>query len=286
MKYFRKLPSGPSGVPNVGNEHITMYWDEEHPYRINAGTKFDSKLHVKTAITMWSLRQHRQFRVVESKLRRWHAVCKYPARMTEDGVAIISETDAEKTNEYSWEVSVTQWAHDDMWEIRKWVERHSCEGHRNDRGHVNFSSSMTALCIRHQLLKNAEYKAAAVRNFVHDKFHVSRNPGTIFEWKHNELLSQGRNKVFYYVFWALGTAIHAFQECQPVLTIDETHLRGRFKGKLLVACGVDANKKTLTIAYAVVDEETGESWQWFLYHVRIHVVKYQREVCIISDRHK
>ncbi|XP_042025748.1 uncharacterized protein LOC121772630 [Salvia splendens] len=172
LKYFRRLPSDPSEVPEVGNEHNTMCWDEAHPYRINAGTKFDSKLHVKTAITMWSLRQHRQFRVVKSKLRRWHAVCKYSAGRTEDGVAIISKIDAEKTNECSWEVSVTQRAHGDMWEIRKWVGRHSCEGHRNDRGHANFSSSMIALCIRHQMLKNAEYKAAAVRNFVHDRFHV------------------------------------------------------------------------------------------------------------------
>ncbi|XP_042058817.1 uncharacterized protein LOC121803156 [Salvia splendens] len=127
-----------------------------------------------------------------------------------------------------------------------------------------------------ELLKNAEFSAAAVRNFVHDKFHVVvsykkawyaqrraleivfggweesfrdlpsymlelqyRNPGTIVEWRHNELLSQGRTKVFYYVFWALGPAIHAFQD-----------------------------------------------WEWFLNHVRIHVVKYEREVCIISDRHK
>ncbi|XP_042005770.1 uncharacterized protein LOC121754488 [Salvia splendens] len=217
---------------------------------------------------------------------------------TEDGTAIISETDAEKANECRWEVSVTYMAHDDMWENRKWRGRHSREGHRNDRGHANFSSPMIALCIRHQLLKNAEFSAAAVRNFVHDKFHVVisykkawyaqrraleivfggweesfrdlpsymlelqyRNPSTIVEWRHNELLSQGRTKVFYYVFWALGPAIHAFQECQPVLTIDGTHLRGRFK-------------------------ETGDSWEWFLDHVRIHVVKYEREVCIISDRHK
>ncbi|XP_042067415.1 uncharacterized protein LOC121810735 [Salvia splendens] len=89
----------------------------------------------------------------------------------------------------------------------------------------------------------------------------SRNAGTIVEWRHNELLSHGCNKVFYYVFWALGPAIYAFQEYQPVLTIDGTHLRGRFK-------------------------ETGDSWEWFLDHVRIHVVKYQREVCIISDKHK
>ncbi|XP_042027176.1 uncharacterized protein LOC121774330 [Salvia splendens] len=217
---------------------------------------------------------------------------------TEDGTAIISETDSEKANECRWEVSVTHMAHDDMWEIRKWRGRHSCEGHRNDRGHANFSSPMIALCIRHQLLKNAEFSAAAVRNFVHDKFHVVisykkawyarrraleivfggweesfrdlpsymlelqyKNPGTIVEWRHNELLSQGRTKVFYYVLWALGPAIHAFQECQPVLTIDGTHLRGRFK-------------------------ETGDNWEWFLDHVRIHVVKYEREVCIISDRHK
>ncbi|XP_042024773.1 uncharacterized protein LOC121771938 isoform X2 [Salvia splendens] len=271
LKYFRKLPSGRTEVPEVGNERSTMYWDEEHPYRINGGTKFDSKLHVKTAITMWSLRQHRQFRVVESKLRRWHAVCKYPNGRTEDGTAIISETDADKANECRWEVSVTHMAHDEMWEIRKWRGRHSCEGHRNDRGHANFSSPMIALCIRHQLLKNAEFSAAAVRNFVHDKFHVVvsykkawyarrraleivfggweesfrdlpsymlelqyRNPGTIVEWRHNELLSQGRTKVFYYVFWALGPAIHAFQECQPVLTIDGTHLRGRFKGSCIL----------------------------------------------------
>ncbi|XP_042016339.1 uncharacterized protein LOC121764369 [Salvia splendens] len=34
------------------------------------------------------------------------------------------------------------------------------------------------------------------------------------------------------------------------------------------------------------DSETGDSWEWFLDHVRIHVVQYEREVCIISDRHK
>ncbi|XP_047943013.1 uncharacterized protein LOC125189827 [Salvia hispanica] len=300
-----------------------MYWDERHPYRIGMGTKFDSKLHVKTAMTMWSLWHQRQFKVVESKLRRWHAVCKFPAGTTEDGIAIISETDAEKANECSWEVSVTQRAHDDLWEIRKWVRRHTCEGHRVNRGHANFSSAMIALCIRHQIQEDVSFKASNIKTYIHERFNVvisykkawyarrkaleivfggweesfrqlpsymlelqSQNPGTIVEWKHNELLSHGRKKVFNYGFWAFGAAIHAFQLAQPVLTIDGTHLRGRFKGKLLVACGVDANKKCLPIAYAIVDEETGDSWTWFLKHVRIHVVKYQREVCIISDRHK
>ncbi|XP_042056146.1 uncharacterized protein LOC121800695 [Salvia splendens] len=209
LKYFRRLPSGPS----------------------------------ETAITMWSLRQHQQFRVVESKVRRWHAVCKYPAGRTEDGTAIISETDAEKANECRWKVSVTHMAHDDMWEIRKCYKK-------------AWYAQRRALEI---VFGGWEESFRDLPGYMLELQY--RNPGTIVEWRHNELLSQGRTKVFYYVFWALGPAIHAFQECQPVLTIDGTHLRGRFK-------------------------ETGDSWEWFLDHVRIHVVKYEREVCIISDRHK
>ncbi|XP_047961416.1 uncharacterized protein LOC125206171 [Salvia hispanica] len=325
LKFFRKLPSRPSGVSDdvVDNEHNNLYWDEKEPHRIVLGTKFDSKLHVKTAITMWSLWQEKQFKVVESKLRRWHAVCKFPAGTTATGIGIISTTDAEKARECKWEVSVTQRAHDDMWEVRKWVGRHTCVGHRANRDHANFSSAMIALCIRHHVRQCADFKVFSIIADVQDRFGVSisykkawyakrkaiefvyggweesfrqlpsymfelqsQNPGTIVEWKHNELLSQRRTNVFNYVFWAFGPAIHAFQKAAPVLTIDGTHLRGRFKGKLLVACGFDANKTCLPIAYAVVDEETNDSWSWFLDHVRTHVVKYEREVCIISDRHK
>ncbi|XP_047952484.1 uncharacterized protein LOC125198079 [Salvia hispanica] len=277
------------------SELVALYWDEKEPHRIVLGTKFDSKLHVKTAITMWSLWQEKQFKVVESKLRRWHAVCKFPAGTTATGIGIISTTDAEKARE--------------------------C--HRANRDHANFSSAMIALCIRHHVRQCADFKVFSIIADIQDRFGVSisykkawyakrkaiefvyggweesfrqlpsymfelqsQNPGTIVEWKHNELLSQRRTNVFNYVFWAFGPAIHAFQKAAPVLTIDGTHLRGRFKGKLLVACGFDANKTCLPIAYAVVDEETNDSWSWFLDHVRTHVVKYEREVCIISDRHK
>ncbi|XP_047961717.1 uncharacterized protein LOC125206510 [Salvia hispanica] len=297
LKFFRELPSHPFGVSDdvVDNEHIDLYWDEKEPHRIVLGTKFDSKLHVKTAITMWSLWQDKQLKVVESKLRRWHAVCKFPAGTTATSIGIISTTNAEKSMECKWEISVTQRAHDDTWEVRKWVGRHTRVGHRANRDHANFSSAMIALCIRHHVRQCADFKVFSIIADVQDRFGVSisykkawyakrksHNAGTIVEWKHNELLSQRRTNVFNYVFWAFGPAIHAFQKAAPVLTIDGTHLQGRFKGKLLVACGFDANKTCLPIAYAVVDEETNDSWSWFLDHVRTHVVKYEREVCIIS----
>ncbi|XP_047939866.1 uncharacterized protein LOC125187339 [Salvia hispanica] len=137
---------------------------------------------------------------------------------------------------------------------------------------------MIALCIRHHVQQYADFKVFSIIADVQDRFGVSisykkawqlpnymfelqsQNPSTIVEWKHNELLSQRRTNVFNYFFWAFGLAIHAFQKTAPVLTIDGTHLRGRFKGKLFVACGFDANKTCLSIAYAVVDEETNDSW--------------------------
>lgn len=256
--------------------------------------KFQSKLHMKSAVTLWHVRRHRYFKVVESKLRRWHVVCKKSFGVDVDTDDEENLTEAEQVNKCTWEVSVTQRKHDDMWKIRKWKERHSCEGHRNNRGHANLSSSMIVVCILHQLEEDDEFKASSVRKFVADRVDVaitykkawyarrkaieivfggweesfrqlpsymtelqSQNPGTIVEWKYNELLSQGSSKVFHYVFWALGPAIHAFQ--LPALTIDGTHLRGRLRDKLLVACCFDANHNCLPIAYAVVDEETNDT---------------------------
>lgn len=45
----------------------------------------------------------------------------------------------------------------------------------------------------------------------------------------------------------------------------------------------------MPVAFAIVDEETNESWFWFLQQFRAHVrdsTKNDGELCVISDRHK
>ena len=61
---------------------------------------------------------------------------------------------------------------------------------------------------------------------------------------------------FKYVFWAFRPAIAAFHLCRPVISVDGTHLKGSYKGKMLVAVTKDANNYILPLAYAIVDEET------------------------------
>jgi transposase-like protein len=52
-----------------------------------------------------------------------------------------------------------------------------------------------------------------------------------------------------------------------MIRFDGTHIASQFKMNLLVASGVDANGKTLPLAWALVPIENG-SWQrWFLKHL-------------------
>ena len=66
--------------------------------------------------------------------------------------------------------------------------------------------------------------------------------------------------IFKYVFWAFAPSIVGFAHCRPVISIDGTHLYGKYKGKLLIAMATDANNKIFPLAFVVVDDETRASW--------------------------
>ncbi|RVW71050.1 hypothetical protein CK203_057850 [Vitis vinifera] len=65
---------------------------------------------------------------------------------------------------------------------------------------------------------------------------------------------------------------------------DELFKGLRFERKLLIATSIDANGHIFPLAFAIVEEESSDSWSWFLYTLRTQVT--QREgICFISDRH-
>ena len=70
--------------------------------------------------------------------------------------------------------------------------------------------------------------------------------------------------IFNYVFWAFTPSTVGFAHCRLVISIDGTHLYGKYKGKLLIAMATNANNEIFPLAFAVVDDETRASWGWFL----------------------
>ena len=67
--------------------------------------------------------------------------------------------------------------------------------------------------------------------------------------------------LLHYVFWSFGPCISGFKYCKLVISIDGTHLYGKYQEKLLVAMATDANNKVFPLAFTVVDCELGSSWR-------------------------
>ncbi|XP_025653258.1 uncharacterized protein [Arachis hypogaea] len=89
---------------------------------------------------------------------------------------------------------------------------------------------------------------------------------------------------FHWMFWTFPPCIEAFRHCKPLVSIDGTHLYGKYGGTLLLAIAQDGNSNILPVAFALVEGENAESWSYFISNLRRHVTP-QQGILVISDRH-
>ncbi|CAH9087566.1 unnamed protein product [Cuscuta europaea] len=110
------------------------------------------------------------------------------------------------------------------------------------------------------------------------------NPGTVVHLQSQQAGTPDTSE-FRRMFWSFKASIDGFRFCLPVVSVDGTHLYGKYKGVLLVVVAMNANREIFPLAYAVVESENADSWSWFFARVMRDVVGNHRSVCIISDRH-
>ena len=67
-------------------------------------------------------------------------------------------------------------------------------------------------------------------------------------------------EVFQRVFWAVHPSIEGFKHCRHVLTIDDTHLYGKYKGTIMIVMGYDKNNQLFSLAFALTEGENVDSW--------------------------
>ncbi|KAL7181231.1 hypothetical protein ACSBR1_040162 [Camellia fascicularis] len=85
------------------------------------------------------------------------------------------------------------------------------------------------------------------------------NPGSYVDIDYDE-----HNYRFRRFFISFKASIDGFRHCRPLLFLDGTFFKGRFKGFLLAATGKDGNQGLFPLAYAIVDSENHTNWGWFL----------------------
>ncbi|KAM3284271.1 hypothetical protein P3S67_023070 [Capsicum chacoense] len=79
------------------------------------------------------------------------------------------------------------------------------------------------------------------------------NHGTIVEWKHEESM---------------------------IISVDGTHLYGKYEIKLLIVVGIDGNDNILPLAFAIVDRESKEAWKCFFRKLSAHEPRAFHQFCV------
>lgn len=105
------------------------------------------------------------------------------------------------------------------------------------------------------------------------------NPGSVVD------LQTSDDSSFEYCFFCLAASIRAFSACRPIIVIDATHLKGKFRGVMFVASTKDGNEQIVPLAFGIGDKEKDTSWTWFLQKVR-NSLGTPDGLLIVSDQHK
>ena len=78
------------------------------------------------------------------------------------------------------------------------------------------------------------------------------------------------------------------QGCQPIFGLDGCNLKGPYKRVLLGSVGLDGNLQFYPYAYAIVETENKETWEWFVTLLKEAIGGTHKGIpwTIMSDRQK
>ncbi|XP_077229965.1 uncharacterized protein LOC143862947 [Tasmannia lanceolata] len=127
---------------------------------------------------------------------------------------------------------------------------------------LSYTKAFNAKVIIHEIMcGNAEASYRILPAYAQEMERC--NPGTIMLVYRTRQLWGSGDDTFGRLFWSFGPNIRSFSRTvRPLILIDVTHLRGKYKGILLAATTLDGVGGLFPLAFAVVENENFDSWLW------------------------
>ncbi|KAJ0244431.1 F105 protein [Hirschfeldia incana] len=204
--------------------------------------------------------------------------------------------------------------------IKKMTPSHTCEGAGGVNG-LQTSRSWVASIIKEKLRVFPDYKPKDIVSDIKEEYGIELN---YFQaWRGKEIAReqlQGSYKdgykqlpvycekimetnpgslatfttkedsSFHRVFVSFHASVYGFLEgCRPLVFLDSVPLKSKYQGTLLAATSVDGDDEVFPLAFAVVDAESEENWEWFLLQLRTVVSTSTSTPCsitFVADRQK
>ncbi|XP_078151993.1 uncharacterized protein LOC144547263 [Carex rostrata] len=176
-----------------------------------------------------------------------------------------------------------------QWKVSRCPTKHVCHADATRIDHAQLTAAMVADCISAHMRNDVDLSITSVRIACAQTYNGQaikrKNPSTLFDVTSYPTGEHGPYRYFNRAAWAFGPCIEAFQHLRPIITVDACYLAGRYKGKMLIATGYNAENQLLPLAFSLVDTENFEDCAWFMQWLRRNVIR-SRFVCVITDRGK
>ena len=92
------------------------------------------------------------------------------------------------------------------------------------------------------------------------------NPGSV-----SHLIREDDDS-FQRLFWAFGSSVRSFKRSlRPLIAVDGAHLREKYHGIPFIAVKYDGDRRLFLIAFAIVEIEDRDTWEWFLAELDVNL---------------
>nr|XP_016469020.1 PREDICTED: uncharacterized protein LOC107791451 [Nicotiana tabacum] len=272
--------------------------------KLALGQVFQNKKEFKEAVTTHEVKRGRTVEWIKDDSERARGRCKHrpscewvilASKMHRDTNFQIKTYNSEHTC-FCWNVknkNVTS-----SWIAKKYMDKKSNRDWKTSKFRDEVSRALgvdVSLCQARKAKKKA---ISLIDGNLNDQFNmlwnyineiVRSNPGTsvYMELKPNETPNNpSRFQRLYICFAACKEGFKA--GCRKIVGVDGCWLKDSMYGaQLLAAVGLDGNNNIFPIAYAIVEKECNDTWQWFLNYLMIDIeIEEQCLWTFMSDKQK
>nr|XP_009801424.1 PREDICTED: uncharacterized protein LOC104247167 [Nicotiana sylvestris] len=241
---------------------------------IKVGSVFDKKKSIINCFSNIAIKGHFEFNVVRSSLTRYSLKCNddrcgwcVRAFRIKDST-FFKIVKIEKKHD----CSVNTMKADQRHATSKLISGYIINNLRDPRFEVTPAFVMAEMQKLHGLgigyhkaWRAIQLASALIRGTPEENYELlssylymmtSKNPGTYTNIKIDD------NNRFLYMFYAYGSLISGWNYCRPVIAVDATFLKSKFRGVLMISVSKDANNQIFPLAFGIAESENNNSYEW------------------------
>ncbi|XP_019255038.1 PREDICTED: uncharacterized protein LOC109233612 [Nicotiana attenuata] len=264
---------------------------------IKIGSVFDKKKSIINCFSNIAITGHFEFKVVRSSSTRYSLKCNddrccwcvHAFRIKDSTLFKIVKIEKKH------DCSVNTMKVDQRHATSKLISAYIIDNLRDPRFEVTPSFVMAEMQKLHVLdigyhkaWRAIQHASALIRGTPEENYELlssylymmtSKNPGTYTNKRIDD------NNRFLYMFYAYGSSIAGWNHCRPVIAIDATFLKSKFRGVLMISVSKDANNQIFPLAFGIAESENNNSYEWHFSKLR-NVIASRENLIFLSDRHQ